>query len=331
MADDLQSARQLVSQWHAALDSAAPGSETRDACATMLAAKHRYRGVHPFNGLDNTTALAEQVWSPLKTAMPTLQRRPDIHFAGHHHLQSDGALWVVSMGHFLGDFTAPWLGIAPTSKTTYVPYVTFYRIDDGTIVETVEFFDILAVITQAGRNPWSTQQTAAHIMSPGPLTHDGLLHTPQQPSQSADTFTLTNTMLTELAVEMTSPADHMTRHWHADMNWFGPTGIGACLGFPGYRRGHTGPFEKHLEFIDYIPEEAATAEGHYSAFLWWPCLRMRNLGGYMGLPASDVAAEMRVVDVYRREGDKLAENWIFIDMLHFLNMQGVDLLKQLEG
>ncbi len=25
-----------------------------------------------------------------------------------------------------------------------------------------------------------------------------------------------------------------------------------------------------------------------------------------------------------REGDKLAENWICIDMLHFLNMQGLD-------
>ena len=35
---------------------------------------------------------------------------------------------------------------------------------------------------------------------------------------------------------------------------------------------------------------------------------------------------MRVVDLYRRDGDKLAENWIFIDILHFLAEQGVDLL-----
>lgn len=328
MSDELQAAKRVVSRWQATLDAAASGSETRDACNAMLDASHIYCGVHPFNTLDSREALAEQVWNPLKTAMPVLQRRPDIFFAGRHHLQPDNALWVVSMGHFLGDFTSPWLGIAPTSKTTYVPYVAFYRIEAGAIVETVEFFDILAVITQTGRNPWAADQTAAQLMSPGPLTHDGLLHTPQDKAQSADTFTLTNAMLTELAVEMTSPADHMTRYWHADMNWFGPSGIGACLGFKGYRRGHTDPFEAQLEFVDYIPEKAATAEGCYSSFLWWPGLRMRNLGGYMGLPASDVVSEMRIVDVYRRDGEKLAENWIFIDMLHFLKMQGVDLLEQ---
>jgi hypothetical protein len=38
---------------------------------------------------------------------------------------------------------------------------------------------------------------------------------------------------------------------------------------------------------------------------------------------------MRVVDIYRRDGDKLAENWIFIDLLHFLKMQGQDILAQI--
>ena len=50
----------------------------------------------------------------------------------------------------------------------------------------------------------------------------------------------------------------------------------------------------------------------------------------MGLPASDKPAEMRIVDMYRREGDKLAENWIFIDMLHFLKMQGLDVLARVK-
>ena len=70
----------------------------------------------------------------------------------------------------------------------------------------------------------------------------------------------------------------------------------------------------------------AAAEAAYSAVMWWPCLRMRNTGCYMGVPANDAVAEMRVIDLYRRDGEKLAENWIFIDMLHFLAQQGVDLL-----
>ena len=97
------------------------------------------------------------------------------------------------------------------------------------------------------------------------------------------------------------------------------------------RGGHTGPFEAKQDFVDYFPEGAATAEGNYAGFLWRPCLGMRNTGGYMGVPANDVVAEMRVVDLYRRDGDKLAENWIFIDMLHFMKMQGYDLLENIGG
>ena len=44
---------------------------------------------------------------------------------------------------------------------------------------------------------------------------------------------------------------------------------------------------------------------------------MRLTGGFVGMPASNMEAEMRIVDLYRRKGDKLAENWIFIDLLHF--------------
>ena len=48
----------------------------------------------------------------------------------------------------------------------------------------------------------------------------------------------------------------------------------------------------------------------------------------MGMPASDKAADMRVIDIYRCHEDKLTENWIFIDLLHFWNQLGVDLLKR---
>jgi hypothetical protein len=51
----------------------------------------------------------------------------------------------------------------------------------------------------------------------------------------------------------------------------------------------------------------------------------------MGVPGNDLRADMRVVDIYRRDGDKLAENWVFIDMLHFLKMQGVDILAGISG
>ena len=38
-----------------------------------------------------------------------------------------------------------------------------------------------------------------------------------------------------------------------------------------------------------------------------------------------------MVDIYRRDGeDKVAENWVFIDMLHYLKLRGLDVLKRME-
>ena len=67
----------------------------------------------------------------------------------------------------------------------------------------------------------------------------------------------------------------------------------------------------------------------YGGFFGWPNLTLTNHNGFMGLPPCQARVDMRVVDIYRREGDKLAENWVFIDMLHFLKMQGVDVLAEL--
>jgi hypothetical protein len=38
---------------------------------------------------------------------------------------------------------------------------------------------------------------------------------------------------------------------------------------------------------------------------------------------------MRIIDVWRREGEKLAENWVFIDMIDLLDQIGVDVFERL--
>ena len=55
----------------------------------------------------------------------------------------------------------------------------------------------------------------------------------------------------------------------------------------------------------------------------WPSLSLKVVGGgYMGLPATGADIDMRVVDIYRRDGDKLAENWVFIDTPYVLETAG---------
>ena len=71
------------------------------------------------------------------------------------------------------------------------------------------------------------------------------------------------------------------------------------------------------------------AEGNFGGFFGWPNLTLIPTGGFMGMPATGLAGDMRVIDIYRRQGDKLSENWIFIDLLHYLKMQGLDVLQRL--
>jgi hypothetical protein len=47
----------------------------------------------------------------------------------------------------------------------------------------------------------------------------------------------------------------------------------------------------------------------------------------MGLPGG-TRTHMRVVDVYRREGDRLMENWVIIDIPYWLKQQGLDVLER---
>ncbi len=114
------------------------------------------------------------------------------------------------------------------------------------------------------------------------------------------------------------------------MIWWGPTGIGATYTVDRYNEQHSKPFDAALHdgyrFNGHI---AKLAEGNFGGFFGWANLTLTNAGGYMGMTGGGPPADMRVVDMYRRDGDKLAENWIFIDILHFLNLQGLDVLGRM--
>ena len=67
----------------------------------------------------------------------------------------------------------------------------------------------------------------------------------------------------------------------------------------------------------------------YGGFFDWPNLTLTPIKEYMGIKVAQKSCEMRVIDIYRRNGDKLTENWIFIDFLHFWKNQGVDILADI--
>lgn len=325
---DFQAEKDVVRRFHAALDAAAP-EEAGRILSIHAAPDHRWRGSHPFGEIAGAEAVGEVFWTPLRQSFTALQRRDTVFFAGMSGIDDAGSIWVVTMGHLMGLFDRPWLGIPPTGRLAFLRHCTFHRIADGRIAETCMQFDVPDLMVQAGLRPFPPQ-TGAHLVQPGPMRQDGLLHGPQPPAEGERTLALIEAMIGDLGTwGLGLPLEEeLRRSWAEDMLWWGPAGIGSTFTIPRYAEQHSAPFR--AGFADRSPTRhvARLAEGSYGGFFGWPNFTARPTGGALGLPATGESGEFRVIDIYRRDGDRLAENWVFIDLLHFWSQQGVDVLNR---
>jgi hypothetical protein len=329
---DLQAAKRTVRNFYRAFDAPAPSDR---AAALKAAASDGYiwRGVHPFNVQADAEGAITAFWHPFAEAFSSWQRREDVFFAGRNDAGSGASVWVVSMGHLLGLFDRDFLAIPATGRLAHLRYAEFHRVENNQLAETALFCDLLSLMDQAGVYPLPPM-TGAGFMYPGPRTHDGLLEAPHDPAEGAATLALINTMIDDLSGlnaldgHRCSP-ELLARSWAPDMLWYGPSGIGASYTIPRYQEQHQYPFRLNLADKTYNGHVARFAEGNYAGFFGWPNLNNRNTGGFLGLTASATGGEMRIVDIYRREGNKLAENWVLIDLPHYLLTQGLDIFARL--
>lgn len=327
---DFQAEKRIILDHHRALDSG-DSAKILSAMAQNLSPTYTWRGFHPFGHQTDGQKVAQEFWIPLHNALSHLQRRVDVFFAGQNEIDGFKGTWVVSMGHLMGLFDRPWLGIRPTRKMAFLRYCEFNRVEDGKIVETAMYFDVPHLMRQAGLDPFG-QQTAVHVIQPGPMTHDGILLDDAPEKDGIDTLAAINKMISDLGTWQNelSLEDELRQSWHEDMIWWGPEGIGATYTIPRYAEQHSGPFRAGFTDRTGTGHIARLAEGHYGGFFGWPNFKAKPVGGFMGLPAQDKQVEFRVIDIYRRQGEKLTENWIFIDMLYFMDQMGVDVLKRSE-
>ncbi|MEM7220665.1 MAG: nuclear transport factor 2 family protein [Pseudomonadota bacterium] len=331
---DTSRAKALILNYQTELERAGREHRDEDGFAEVIAGfahedLHWY-GVHPFGERHGSHAVARAFWAPLCGSFERLQRRQDIFFAGRN--ASDDALWVVSMGHLMGLFDRPFLGIPPTGRVAMLRYAEFCHVTEDRIARASLFVDLIGLMQQSGLSPLPAA-TGQHFVYPGPRTHDGLQLADADPVESAATLSLIDRMVDDLSAlnlsgEDRCPPEYLARTWHDDMLWYGPAGIGATYTIERYQAQHQYPFRTGLTDKVFNGHICRCAEGNYGGFFGWPNLTNRAAGGFLGLPASDKAADMRVVDIYRRDGDKLAENWVLIDLPHWLLQQGVNVLER---
>ena len=286
--------------------------------------------VYPFNEIEGKQELVDKIWGPLYQSFRHLQRREDIFMAGENEIEQEN--WVMSMGHFMGLFDEDWLGIKATKKVAMLRYAEFNCVKDGKIIQSGLFFDIIGLMQFVGLRPLPPE-TGEYFVYPGPIHHNGLLTQEHKPEEAQKTLALVNEMIADLNTFNKTANDHyspdiLAKTWHEDMSWYGPGGIGGTFTILRYQQQHSYPFRQNLKDKRYNGHKCRFAEGEFACFFGWPNLTNTPTGGFLGLPGCNNPADMRVVDVYYRDGDKLKENWVLIDLPYWLKQQGLDVIER---
>ncbi len=288
-----------------------------------------WHGPHPINDLKGADQVYMGYWAPLKVAVPDIVRRIDLLFAGDYNDKR----WVTASGYFTGTFAGDWLGIPTAGRHARIRFGEFCALQDGKITATYLILDLLEVMMGLGYRVLPPEYSGVAGQVPGPATADGVILNGADPQESRASLELTEAMLTGLAkYDQSGQLQSMgqARYWQPDMMWYGPVGIGTTNGFKGFEDHHQRPFLKAFPDRKGGHHQARFAEGMYSASTGWPSLYATHLGEYLGVPATGKRVGMRVMDWWRREGDKLAENWVLIDMIDAFLQMDEDLFDRLQ-
>jgi predicted ester cyclase len=298
------------------------------ALSQLYSADIEWHGPHPINALIGIDALIDGFWKPFLHAFPDVERRDDIFIAG----EFKNGVWVGATGYYTATFANDWLGIRATGGVINIRYGEFSRMVDGRVREVYIILDILDVLRQLGRYP-TMLSTPLGVLdrSPPPATRDGVNMALIDSAESKQSLDLVEAMIAGLMQYDRISLDSMgmERFWHPDMMWYGPAGIGMSRRLKGFQDVHQRAFLN--AFPDRIggDHKARIGEGAYVGSTGWPSIRATHLGSWMGVPATNRRITMRVMDFWRREGDTLRENWVFIDQIDLLLQMDVDVMARL--
>ena len=287
----------------------------------------------PIEELKGIDVFHDVFWKPIFSSFPDIQNQPYILIGGDY----EGRSYVSCTGNFIGTFKKEWLGIPPTNQPTWLRYTTLFRIENNKIIKAWYFFDLLDVIRQAGFNLFPNK--GIELVPPAPMSRDGVLNYDTDPIEGKITLDLINNMLDGLSDYDGKSVESMAqeRFWDTkNMMWYGPSGIGTTRGLKGFQKNHQLPFLKAFPTRGMLPKTeedqfCQLGDGNYAFDFGFPLMYGTHLGDdWLELSATSKKVTMRVLDFWRRDGNRLIENWVMIDIVDILYQLGIDVFEKLK-
>ena len=300
----------------------------------------RLWGSHPFNELHGVDQI-NNLWEILLKCFPDMERRDSI-FVGGYNLSDErnqrditGQLMIASICHYQGTFRESLFGIPPTHGVIHLRSSEAHTIVDGKIVHSYMLFDFLDLMRQAGCWP----------LVPS-LGSEGFWMAPAIMNGVTEDFNgaLAGNEAIKLVLRMHAALHEfdgndiesmpMDEYWTENFQYYAASGIGTTRGLKGFRAHHQIPFltgfpdrKGHSHYI-------RIGDGNIAVTGGWPSVGGTHLGEWLGLPPTGKYITMRVMDFYRINNGRIAENWVPIDIIHCLLQMGFDVfsrLKHLQG
>jgi len=245
----------------------------------------------------------------------------------------EGKDWTASTGDFVGTFAREWLGIPATGTTVHFRYGEFCKFEDGKVTEIRMLFDLPELCQQAGYELFPPSPGTAQWI-PGPLGGDGVLLEAQDAGESQKSLELIEAMIFKglnKYDQKSQDSQDLDLYWHPHMVWHGPVGIGSAYGLEEFKKYAQGPIVRAFPDRKGAGHKARIAEGQFAASTGWPSLVGTHQNDFMGWTATGQKVGWNIMDFWKRDGDKLLENWVLIDLIDAALQSGVDVLARLEG
>lgn len=289
-----------------------------------------FNGPHPINQLHGVDSLLTDFWQPLTRAFSELKRDADVFMTG----MTEEEVWSGGTGYFTGTFSQPWLGIEPTGEPIQLRFGEVCNIRDGKIATIYLILDIIDLSHQIGR-PMLPYGAGRHLQRV-PKSHNninGVLLEPQADADTKASYELVHRMVYDGLLQYDQQdlkSMAMENFWSADMEWYGPAGIGSSLTLQEFQEFHQGPFLKGFPDRTEGDANVMFAEGMFVTASGFPGVVATHGGEYLGQAPTNNRINMRVMDWWRRDGDLLVQNWVMIDMIDIFMQFGIDLFETLK-